>query len=303
MKETLEVYTASIESCQTMLEEVPQKASKRLDSIESKTSEVADLVRKSFAEIREALDKKETEVLERLSEGGTEEEELRKFISETQELIRELPTALESAKAILSKWDITKLTAATAEKVLSIGKKAESSRKAVEASEELDKTEIEINTGNFKKGVKRSLEAVESVHEISMKRVLCVKQTGLTAEKVLSDLVSLHWDKGNEGNEYVVETKKEGEDEWNKKPAYVGKENSCVVYPLEPETKYEFRVMARRRGLETKWSETMYAETKRRTVVPEVDDLIQRLNYSIAIPETCVRLLGDFDDLLHNGKQ
>ena len=150
--------------------------------------------------------------------------------------------------------------------------------------------------------MKRSLQAIESIHDVPMKRVLCAMLTGLTAEKVLSDFVSLHWDEGEEGDEYVVEGSSEKEDERDEKPVYVGNTNSCFVYPLKPDTTYEFRVMARRRGFETRWSGTLTVKTNQRVVVPEVDNIIHRIKTNMDNPEVCAESLRSFAILLRGRK-
>lgn len=125
-----------------------------------------------------------------------------------------------------------------------------------------------------------------------MKRVLRSVPTGLTVDKVYSVYASLRWDRGEQFDEYVISYREEGgECSGDNKLIHVDKKSDhCVVYPLKPETLYQFRMLGKVDGMETRWSETISATTER-VVSTGVDRLTRELENSLDNVDDCIRIL------------
>lgn len=136
------------------------------------------------------------------------------------------------------------------------------------------------------------------MEETPAKRVLRSEHFNLEVEKLYSVFVFLRWSNDGEGeeefDEHIISMKEEG-GEWSDDSSLVrvNEESSyCVVYPLKPETTYEFRMKGKKSDMETKWSEVLSVKTEPRTVIPEVDEAIRELRDSINDENRCIELLG-----------
>ena len=147
-----------------------------------------------------------------------------------------------------------------------------------------------------------------------MKRVLCTAPAGLVVERVCSVFAILRWDKSDGLTEYAVQQREEGhewddeEEEENLCVDLVKEGNRCVVYPLKPDTAYEFRVRGTgANGVETRWSCAVSARTERKVaaaaavgVYGAVHDLRENVNDGAM----CATLLGNIITLSkRDGKQ
>ena len=269
----------------------------------------AKLTSKYFKSFREAIDEKEKAILERLGNYEAAQNTTNSLINDARDLMREVPTIIEGVKKLLAEWDSKKLTAVTAGKVLAIKRKVESGEKIVGELKRVGDCEVLVETERFLRGVKRGLEEINAVEEVPMKRVLYSAPTGFGTKAVHPVFVSLCWDENEEFDEYVISKREEG-GEWSDGKDLIhvdnneGKKNHFVLYPLKPETEYEFRLMGKKEGMETRWSEAVSVRTGARTVIPEVDNTVRRLKRNMNNTEVCAMLLGNIIKLSSiNGKQ
>ena len=309
LKASLESYIPSLERYQSSFEEVHQKAEELVNSAEVKTSETAELIRQSFKTLREAIDKKEYEILGRLENYEASQETTNSLINDAQDLMSEVPVIIEEVKKLLAEWDSKKLTAGTAGKVLAIKGKVENGEKIADELKRVGGCETLVETEWFLKGVKCVLEEINGVEEVPVKKVMCSAPTGFGTKAVHPLFVSLCWDKNEEFDEYIFSKREEG-GEWSygKDLIHVvnekGKMNQFVLYPLEPDTGYEFRLMGKKEGIETRWSEAVSVRTGARTVIHDVDNAVFDLKRNMNNTEACVRLFRLFSDLARtSGKQ
>lgn len=80
-------------------------------------------------------------------------------------------------------------------------------------------------------------------------------------------------------------------------------EDYIVVYPLKAATEYDFRIMGKQNGLDTKWSEVLSVKTNARLVIPYIEDAISRLRRNINSADECVALIKDLNSLTNEGNK
>ena len=283
-----------------------QKAKELVDNTDTKANETAELIRQSFKTLREAIDKKEKEILGRLGSYEASQSATSNLINDARDLMREVPTIIEGVKNLLAEWDNEKLTAGTAGKVLAIKGNVEREEKIAGELKRIGDCETLVETERFLRGVKRGLDEISRVEEVPMKRVLCSAPTGFGTKGVHPLFVSLCWDKNEEFDEYIISKREEG-GEWSDGKDLIhvdnnkGERDHFVLYPLKPRTGYEFRMMGKREGMETRWSETVSVRTGARTVIPEVDNAVRRLRIDIDSTESCSMLLMHINELAGRG--
>ena len=306
LKASLESYIPSLERYQSTFEKAHQKAEELIDNTDTKANETAELIRQSFKTLREAIDKKEKEILGRLGSYEASQETTNSLINDARDLMREVPSIIEGVKKLLEEWDNEKLTAGTAGKVLAIKGKVESGEKIAGELKRVGGCETLVETERFLRGVKRGLEEINAVEEVPMKRVLCSATTGFGTKAVHPVFVSLCWDKNEEFDEYIISKREEG-GEWSygKDLIHVdnnkGERDHFVLYPLKPRTGYEFRLMGKKEGMETRWSETVSVRTGARNVIPEVDNVVLDLKRNMNNTEACIRLFNLINELSGRG--
>lgn len=152
--------------------------------------------------------------------------------------------------------------------------------------------------------MKREIDEVDGNDEIPMKRALCsaaTPPTGFKIGKVYSVYVSLCWNKEEKFDEYVISYHEEG-CEWDcnsDKLVHVSKKKGrCILYPLKPETVYEFRMMGKIGKVETVWSEVISVKTEARLVIPDVDNVVRELQDSMGNVNECIEKLSAISNLL-----
>lgn len=143
------------------------------------------------------------------------------------------------------------------------------------------------------------------MEEKPTKRTLRSEHSSIEVRELYSVYVSLCWDneEGEGFDEHIISMREEG-GEWSddSELVRVNEENSyCVVYPLNPETTYEFRMKGKKSDTETKWSETLSVKTKARTVIPEVDEIVRDLKDNVNDEIRCGELLGAIFNLVKMG--
>ena len=286
-----------------------QQAAVWLDEADNKVEDAKKLVLEKFQMIREAIDKKEKEMLECLGECAADLDPTKELIDSARELACEIPLILEDGKALLRKEeekDDDDEEEEEEENILSIKEKAERSEDIIKELTLLKKCEAYADTEGFLRGVKRRLEDIGGIKELPMKRVLRSAPTGLAVEKVTSDFVILRWDESEEFREYTIQKREEG-CEWDDGEddlIRVGKKKGtrCFVYPLKPETTYEFRVKGWDvNGIETVWSGAVSANTCEKTFVVGAYGAVHDLRESISNGAMCCRLLEDIISILEIG--
>lgn len=307
LKASLESSITSLEGYQNVLKTMPQKAEEWLNDAENKTKEVVKLIHEQFDILRDAIDKKEEEIIQHFEVNETDHETTNELIYNARELILEIPTIVDKVKTLLSEWDnkkevITDIT----EEVISVKNKVKSGEEIVKKLKIFENCETYVDTEKFVKGMKRGLNEINGICEIPLKRVLCSAPTGLATKKVYSKHVSLCWDKGEKFGEYIISYREKG-GEWSDGDELIRinkKKNQCVVYPLEPDTTYEFRVMGKIDEMEAKWSEAVSAKTGHTPdIYPEVDSAVRELRDNLGNVNECVRVLkNDFSFPRNKGK-
>lgn len=293
LKTSLESSIIKIDDYQGTLKEMTPKAKEWIRDAVDKTKEVAELIHEQFAMLRDAIDKKEEEIMQNLEKNEVEQEATNKLVHSALELMCEMPTINERVKVLLSECNTKKETTLnTAEEVLSIKRKLNSENKIVKKMKTYENCETFVSTEKFIKGIKRELDEINGIEGIPMKRMLCSAPTGLKVNILYSVYVSLRWDKGRQFDEYIISYCEEGR-KWgdDNKSIHVDKKNDrCVVYPLKPETAYEFRVMGKIDGVDTRWSETISVKTGARVVISNVDNILQELRNNFNNVNRCVRI-------------
>lgn len=306
LKTILEKCVSDLEKYQSTAEEIPRRAETWLETAEGKVAEIADLIRKSFAEIREAVNKREDEILESIGERSARNDATAQLIQEAKELAEELPSIVEGAKDLLSELDSRNPTVAIAEKALSAQEKTENWEKITEELKRLENCEMFTDTERFLREIERSVDDIFAIQDVPLKCVLRTTLSGLTAERVYSAYASLRWESDGQFDEYAVSMRKEG-DEWSPGEdgiIHMSKKDCChcVVYPLEPETSYEFRVKGKSRGVESKWSEALSVRTVGRTAYLEVESIVLEMRKKLSNPNMCIRFLDSIVGLSKEGK-
>lgn len=293
LKASLESSIASLEGYQDKLKELTPKAKGWFNDAENKMREVTNFISEQFTILRAAIDKKEEEIMQSLEMNSAKQEDTNKLIHNAQELMYELPAIIEGVKSLFSEWDNRKERINTAEEILSIKEKVKSGEDIVRKLKTFENCEAIANTEKFFRGVKRGLDEINSIGEIPLKKVLCTAPTGLTVNKAYSVYVILFWDKVEDLDEYIVSYREE-EGEWNDGDKFIHvdkKKNYCVVYPLKPETRYEFHIMGKNGGMETRWSEAVSAMTEARLAIPTVDNVVRKLKENANNANECIRVL------------
>ena len=316
LKASLEGCMAALERSKDTLAKASQQADEWLEAANSRVQEAAEPIRKSFGAVREALDKKENEVLERLEEHATDLEATQEHINDARDLFCEISAILEDGEALLSGWDGRKPEEEeAAARVLAAGEKASGSEDIAKQLGALGQCEVRVGTETFLRCMKRKLEEIDEVKEVRVKRVLRAAPAGLAVERVCSVFAVLRWDKSDDLTEYAVQKREEGR-EWGDAEEEGGlhcvdsaKEGSrCTVYPLKPDTAYEFRVRGTgANGVETRWSCAVSARTERKVaaaaavgVYGAVHDLRENVNDGAM----CATLFGNIITLSErDGKQ
>lgn len=306
LKTILEKCVSDLEKYQSTAEEIPRRAETWLETAEGKVAEITDLIRKSFAEIREAVNKREDEILECIGERSARNDATAQLIQEAKELAEELPSIVECAKDLLSELDSRNPTVAIAEKALSAQEKTENWEKITEELKRLENCEMFTDTERFLREIERSVDDIFAIQDIPLKCVLRTTLSGLTAERVYSAYASLRWESDGQFDEYAVSMRKEG-DEWSPGEdgiIHMSKKDCChcVVYPLDPETSYEFRVKGKSRGVESKWSEALSVRTVGRTIYIEVESIVLEMRKKLSNPNMCIRFLDSIVGLSKEGK-
>lgn len=295
LESSLKEQISSLEECQEALEKMPQDAEEIIREAKSRIRETINLVNKSFASIREAADKKEKEVLEHLErkEGG--EDDVRKTITSAQKLRAELPSILKDARALLGEWKDTALTAEVVSKIFGLREKTASGQAITKELNGIENWETVISTEDFTKGIKRGLADIDAIQVIPLKRVSRIPSTEIILKRISSTFAVITWDIKNEQDRYAVSIRKDG-GRWNDStPDNIGPRNYYVMYPLEPETKYEFRVMTRRNGVKSQWSEVHGVKTIARNPIDYIEKEVEFLNSKYGKPDLCE---ASFDKLL-----
>ena len=302
-KASLEEYAVSLERYQAPLKDMPQKASEWLDSAKKTMKETTELIHKNFKMIRDAINKKEEEVLKCLEKSKADQDATKELISNARDLRRDIPGLLESVRTLLTKWDTKK---PTTKDVLAIKEKVERGANIIGKLSEFNNCNTHVTSSGFLQDVKRDLEGINNIRTVSLKRLLYYPPTGLKVKKVSSVVVSLAWNESEEFTEYAVMKREKGclWDENDDNITYVDTNmNKCYVYPLKPDRKYEFCLMGKNVcGLETMWSGPVLAETKVRTIFPEVYNKILSLKDSMGNTTNCTIALENISKLLKVGK-
>lgn len=295
LETSLKKYISSLEECQEALEKMPQNAEEMLKESQLKTKEAVNLVTQSFASIREATDRKEKEVLEDLEKKEGGEGGIRKIITGARELTTELPSILNDARTLVGEWKYTKLTVDVANKVFAIRQRTDSGRAITNGLSEIGDCETVISTEDFVKGVKRGLAEIDAIQMIPMKRVSRIPSTDIIVKRVSPVFAVITWPIKKEQDRYGVLMRKAG-GKWNDNIIdSVGPRNYYVMYPLDPETKYEFRVMTRRSGVKPQWSDVQAIKTTSRNPIDYIEKEAQNLNTNYMKSDLCE---DSFDKLL-----
>ena len=317
LKASLEGCMAALERSKDTLAKASQQADEWLEAANSRVQEAAEPIRKSFGAVGDAFEKKENEVLERLEEHTTDFEETQRHINDANELADEISAILEDGEALLSGWDGRKPEEEeeTVARVLAAGEKASGSEDIAKQLGALGQCEVRVGTETFLRCMERRLKEISEAKEVRVKRVLRAAPAGLAVERVCSVFAVLRWDKSDGITEYAVQKREEGR-EWGDAEEEGGlhcvdsaKEGSrCTVYPLKPDTAYEFRVRGTgANGVETRWSCAVSARTERKVaaaaavgVYGAVHDLRENVNDGAM----CATLFGNIITLSErDGKQ
>lgn len=280
IKASLEDCITSLESYQELFGGLTLKAKEWLDDADGKAEETTKLVRDHFTMIREAIDKKEKEIMQCLEMERKDHEATRELICKAQELIHEAPTITEDVKTLLKEWDSTKEPRAdVVDKVALIKEKVESGNKIFKKLRIFEDCKLIIDTEGFVNGMKRVLEEVNGIQDVSISRALCSAPTGFARDMLFSTFVSFCWDNTGKYDEFILSKREEG-GEWSDNDSLIHidkKRDYCVVYPLKPSTKYEFRIKGRIDEMETGWSDTISAKTTMRYVIPAIESIVRGL--------------------------
>lgn len=299
LKAYLEKYIPSLESCQSSLEKTSRKAEEILNEVENKMREAVEFVHEQFIILREAINKKEKEIIQHLELNEATQEGINKLIYNARDLMCEMPTIIERVKTLLNGWntkneEITYVT----EEISTIKEKVKKGKEMAEKLKALEDCETFVDTEKFVKGIKRGLNEINGIGEVPMKRMLCSAPTGFMANKVYSVYVTLYWGKGGRFDEYIISYREEG-GKWsdNNELIHVDKKNDhCVVHPLKPETKYEFRLMGKIGEMETRWTETVSVKTEARFADLTIDSIVQELRINLDNVDNvdeCIEILSN----------
>lgn len=284
---------------------MPQKAEEWLEEAGNKMKKAAEFIHQQFAIIREAVDKKEKEMMQCLELNENDHETIRMLIHNAQELTCEMPTIIESVNALLIGMDDNKkLTVDTAEEVLHIKDKIKCGEEIINKLRKVENCETFVDIERFTNEVKHELDEINGLGNIPVLRILGSAPTGFKATEVYSVYASLCWDISEQVDEYIISMREEG-GEWSSddKLIHIDKnKDHCVVYPLNPKTKYNFRVVKKIDGMETKWSEEVTVETKARLEIPEIDDIARNLLNNMFYLDECVKILQKISYYSGRGK-
>lgn len=285
----------SFEGYQDILILKTLRANEWFNGTKNKMKETRELIQEQFAILRDAINKKEKEIIQHLETNEAEYDTTNKFIHSAQELMREIPATIMKIEKLFSERDIKrKITVDVAEEILFVKKKVNSGKEIIKKLDTYENCKMFVDTEKFRRETKRGLDEINRIGEISVKRVLCSAPTGFVANKICSVFVSLSWDRGVDFDEYIV-SYREGGGEWNEgdKIIHLSKNNDhCIVYPLKPERGYEFRIMGKIKGVETKWSEVVCVKTKAKLVIPVVKDISKELQEKMDNVKEVVKVLS-----------
>ena len=154
------------------------------------------------------------------------------------------------------------------------------------------------DTEGFLRETNRKLEEIDGIKSVEMKRALRSVPTGLAVGRVSPVFSILQWDENDELSDYTVQKREEGcewdDEDDDRNLIHVDKKNGnhCVVYPLKPDTVYEFRVKGRDgNGIETMWCDGVSVKTRTRTPVVGINIVVHDLRENMNDDDICSRML------------
>ena len=287
LKAKLEAFAKEVENERQALEQVPTKASNELKRSTERKEQAETVLKQGFSAIREALSVKEAQVMKAIDgEGTANDERLSGLVSDTQDLLDKLSSALEAEKALLSEWDTSGTSPEVVFKATQAMEISKDVAKVKGAVKDLLGYETVLDTTNFTKEVGTIVQLINSIKGAETQKTLRTP-SNFVAKTVGPFSVSLEWDMNESSDVYTVAfQKQDGKQSPNKTQEY--SENTAVVAPLVPDSTYKFCVNARRDRTFSKWSEVLEVKTP---LPNNVEALVGALIEHSENPEVCTKIL------------
>lgn len=299
-KGVLETGIESLENEMEDIQGIREETEKRVEEIDSKKEQMKEHVKQHFKEIREALNRREKEILDAINGTDFGGDQLSNFIGDAQKTIADLSSTIEPGKALLDEWDNTKDPLVNVCKAISIGNRAKEIQTTGNTSRDVLRFETVMDSTLFEEDAEEIAQSINTLQDIKIKRVSTARPKNFAVKSIGPFTAMLGWERDEDDFEYIVSTRK-GTDssstittsEWN--------ENRATISTLEPETGYEFSVVAKRRLASiTTMSEASDVLTVKTTPFT-VDNLIIALNEQCVDSSACARNLEGMKVLARDG--
>ena len=274
---TTKTLRASIETIEIeapTLRDILRGLEEDTDEYQAKIDEAMGQAKQRFSEIREALDRKEREVLEKIEGAQTEKERLAQLTTETQDILNDYQTTLETGISILYELESASITTDIAYRAVCITKKVKEIQRIKESYNSLHGYKTVVDTKDFEDETQKAMQLVNTINEIKIRGVPLACPKGLRVKDVGPFLVALEWDKDEEYDDgkyaisYQLETDTEGP-----KETMECTRNRTTIGILESSTAYKFSVAAKRNGVISEWSDALAVKTEPATVENMVAEL------------------------------
>ena len=283
MREKVEGIIKSLESHHKAVEGISCQAEQKIFKDQERITQLKEVIKKKFELIRKALVQKELALLNGLDNNETNVNSLSGLITDAQDLIGNLSEALLTEKSALEKLFAMGPTPCLVHMAFScyneVSKKFEAIKKA---SDEICNYEIILNVDTFESEVKKVVDAIGLLNNVSMKKISLVGPNGLTVKDLKPSFACLEWNRNELDNEYIVALQKENE-VWDPKTSLKTTENKCIVEPLDPDKEYKLSVQAKRGDLWSRWSEVTYIKTPKWSCAWKEcpDSVKEKMKYSV----------------------